>query len=89
FFDWGDGTNSGWTGFVQPGIPVNASHTWTVQGNYIIKVKAKDVYDAESEWSTLEVWRPKTYIHNPIIELIMELLGCFPLFEKLLNQILI
>ena len=86
FFDWGDGTNSGWTGFVQPRIPVNASHTWMFSGNYIVKVKARDIYGAESDWSILKINMPKTHIHNPIIELLMKMLERFPFFEKILNQ---
>jgi len=49
--DWGDGTNSDWLGPYQSGTTVNASHTWTVGGDYEIKVKAKDIYLDESSWS--------------------------------------
>jgi outer membrane protein assembly factor BamB len=87
FFDWGDGSNSGWTDFEQPRTLVNASHSWKFQGNYLVRVKAKDIYGAESDWSTFPVGMPKTYINNPIIQQIIVLLGRFPLFEKILNQI--
>ncbi|MCK4332859.1 MAG: hypothetical protein KAV40_04700 [Thermoplasmatales archaeon] len=49
--DWGDGTNSDWLGPYQSGTTVNASHIWTVGGDYEIKVKAKDIYLDESGWS--------------------------------------
>ena len=50
-FDWGDGTNSGWVGPYASGGPAEIAHSWTENGNYEIKVKAKDNIGAESEWS--------------------------------------
>jgi hypothetical protein len=50
-FYWGDGTCSDWIGPYESGDCAAASHTWTVGDNYEVKVKAKDVYDAESDWS--------------------------------------
>lgn len=49
-WDWGDGTTSGWLGPYASGAEVSALHSWS-KGSYSIKVKAKDTYDAESEWS--------------------------------------
>ena len=51
WFDWGDGTNSGWLGPYMSNETVNQSHTWFEIGKFEIKVKAKDIYDAESDWS--------------------------------------
>lgn len=50
-FDWGDGTDSGWIGPYNSGETVEASHIWTEEGKYNIKVNAKDRYDELSEWS--------------------------------------
>ena len=50
-FNWGDGTTSEWIGPYNSGVVANASHTWTKKGSYGIKVKAKDIYGAESNWS--------------------------------------
>jgi len=50
-FDWGDNTYSGWVGPYNSGSTGQASHKWTVQGNYQIKVKAKDEHGVQSEWS--------------------------------------
>jgi len=50
-WDWGDGTTSGWLGPYISGELTQAKHTWTKKGSYGIKVKAKDIYDAESSWS--------------------------------------
>ncbi|MFX0125639.1 MAG: FG-GAP repeat domain-containing protein, partial [Candidatus Hodarchaeota archaeon] len=51
WFDWGDNTNSGWIGPYNSGQWVEASHAWSSQGTYQIKVKAKDTHGAESDWS--------------------------------------
>ena len=50
-FYWGNGTYSDWLGPYDSGETCTESHTWTVGGNYEVKVKAKDVHDAESNWS--------------------------------------
>jgi len=92
-FDWGDGTNSGWTDPHPSGATASASHTWTTQGNYQIKAKARDTNFAESDWSDpLSVSMPKSKVTNPLFPewlterfpLIARLLQ-LPVFEKLLN----
>jgi hypothetical protein len=50
-WDWGDGTQSGWLGPYTSGVTTDTTHTWTVKGSYSIKVKAKDIFGAESPWS--------------------------------------
>ena len=67
-WDWGDETYSGWLGPYDSGENAIACHTWTVKGVYEIRVKAKDIYDAESGWSeplTIDIIAPEieiTYI---------------------------
>jgi len=51
WFDWGDGSNSGWVGPYNSGADASASHKWTADGDYEVKVKAKDTSDNESPWS--------------------------------------
>jgi len=58
-FDWGDGTNSGWTEFVKSGTIVNRSHKWLWRCNFKIRVKAKDCHSSQSKWTTLEVKIPR------------------------------
>ncbi len=60
WFDWDDGTNTGWIGPFPPGAPVNANHTWSKKGTYEVKAKAKDFYGMESSWATLDVTIPKS-----------------------------
>ncbi|MHA2254344.1 MAG: PKD domain-containing protein [Candidatus Kariarchaeaceae archaeon] len=50
-WDWGDGEFSEWLGPYESGEIVEAFHVWETRGLYNIKVKAKDIYDCESDWS--------------------------------------
>jgi hypothetical protein len=50
-WDWGDGQSSDWLGPYTSGLTVQASHTWTQLGTYELKVKAKDINEATSDWS--------------------------------------
>jgi hypothetical protein len=79
-FDWGDGTNSGWTEFVPSETKVNQSHKWWWRGTYKVKVKAKDSYAAQSEWTILEVTMPRN--KATVNSLLLRFLERFPLLEK-------
>jgi hypothetical protein len=59
FIDWGDGSNSCWYGPYRSGVEKSLSHAWSSDGTYIIKIKAKDTFDEESDWNTLTVTMPK------------------------------
>jgi len=65
-WDWdGDNTVDEWDNnngnFYVSGTPISTSHAWSVDGTYNIKVKAKDIYGEESEWSDpLTVTMPKS-----------------------------
>ena len=50
-FDWGDDTDSSWLGPYTSGATAEAGHAWTGEGNYDIKVVAKDEHGILSEWS--------------------------------------
>ena len=57
-------------------------HTWLIPGRHTIRVKAKDVIGAESDWATLEVAMPKQKtLHYPFIETLLERLQ--QVFHKL------
>jgi len=53
YVDWGDGTASGWVGPFISGMMVTLNHSWSGEGSYTIKAKAKDIYDSESSWTPL------------------------------------
>ncbi len=50
-FDWGDGSQSSWSSYVNSGGSATMSHSWSGEGTYQVKVKAKDSFGAESGWS--------------------------------------
>ena len=84
-FDWGDGTSSDWSGPIESGEEFNASHTWSSKGNYEIKVKAKDIYGAESSWSDpLPITMP--YSYKPIPQILELLFQRFPHAFPILKQ---
>ncbi len=86
-FDWGDGTNSSWVGPLASGATATAKHTWTVQGNYQIKVKAKDTSGSTSDWSDpLGVSMPlglSSPLRSSLFWFLQWLIQRFPLLEKL------
>ncbi|GAG34160.1 unnamed protein product, partial [marine sediment metagenome] len=51
WFNWGDGTDSGWIGPYDSGESVSAFHSWDTQSIFKVKTKAKDVLDHVSDWS--------------------------------------
>ena len=59
-FDWYTEVDSEWQGPVSSGATYSATHVFNENGSYSIKVKAKDSYDAESDWSDpLVITMPK------------------------------
>ena len=50
-FDWGDGTSTSDTGFVNSGDTAGVIHEWTTAGSHQVKAKATDIHGAESGWS--------------------------------------
>lgn len=59
YIEWGDGNNTDWLGPYVSGEVITLSHSWDSQGTYTIKVKARDVFNEESDWSYFEVTMPK------------------------------
>jgi hypothetical protein len=87
WFDWGDGTDSGWIGPYNSGSEGKVSHIWEKNGKYHIKVKAKDIYDYESLWSdTLKINVPKNrFSKNTILNsLFLNFFEQSPILKKLL-----
>jgi len=81
YIDWGDNTNTGWIGPYNSGTEITKSHSWSAKGTYIIKVKAKDPYNAESSEAILEVTMPRNKAINS--NLFFRFLERFPFLEKL------
>jgi hypothetical protein len=66
YIDWGDENVSGWIGPFDSGEIVETPYSWQYKGEYVIRIRAKDVNGAESEWSDpLEIRISKAY-ESPI-----------------------
>jgi hypothetical protein len=87
-FDWGDGSQSDWVGPFASGAEGSAQHKWTSKNSFEIKVKAKDEYGMETEWSdpmTITVPRVRAVpftIFNRLVERFPNLLQ---LIQQFLN----
>jgi len=79
--DWGDESEEEWIGPCPSGKQISVNHTWDKWGIYSIRVKAKDINCAESDWATLEVSIPKIQVFN-IFE---RLLHRFPILHRLIH----
>ena len=77
-FDWDDGTHSEWLGPYESGETCTATHTYTKEGEYRVKAKAKDTYDVQSSWKRSE--------ENMRLELMFlrNILNNFPFLQKIL-----
>jgi hypothetical protein len=86
WFDWDDGSNSGWVGPYNSGTIGSAAHIWNSKRDYEIRVKAKDVNGAESDWSDpLVVSMPKNKtLKTPFTQLLDNYPHIFPLIRQLL-----
>jgi PKD repeat protein len=82
YIDWGDTSNTSWLGPYDSDKQVNFNHTWTKQGTYFIKCKAKDPYNDEGSEKMIEVTMPRNKVKNNVF--FWRLLEQFPIFQKLL-----
>lgn len=64
WFDWGNGENSGWVGPYQSNEAVYERYSWPEPGDYEVRVKARDNYFFESNWS--DPWM--IHITNQIVK---------------------
>jgi len=85
-FSWGDGSDSGWTDSAGSGQLVSETNSWSSEGDYEIKVKARDIPSfEESDWSDpLSISMPKNKNINEFNPWIFRLIQRFPILEFLL-----
>ncbi len=83
-WDWdGNDIVNDWTGLYPSGQVIQTTNSWNSRGNYIIKVKAKDEFGTESDWSEpISVTMPKFKINYHINILFQRFLQRFLLMEK-------
>ena len=87
-FDWGDDTDSGWGDPIPSGQTATATHAWTTEGSYQVRVKARDIPGfAESEWSdSIVVSMPKNKaINTPFIRFLEQHQHIFPILRQMLG----
>jgi hypothetical protein len=75
-----------WLGPFESGETITKVFTYNNQGNYTIKVKAKDATEAESNWGSLKITVSKGYTFLKFYEYPKY---HFSFFEKILKQILL
>jgi plastocyanin len=91
YFDWGDGTNTGWLPFVPSGTIEHQSHSWATKGAYTISVKARDPSLAESPVATLPVNMPAGLSYFSSLRLVIGLrlfnkvAYMFPLLKEIIQ----
>ena len=85
--EWGDGESTE-TEFST--IAMEAYHTYEEEGEFILRAKAIDTHEAESDWTTLEVSMPKNkpfYFNHPIFNWLFEHFpNIFPVLRYILGQ---
>ncbi|MFO7676836.1 MAG: agmatine deiminase family protein [Thermoplasmatota archaeon] len=86
-WDWGNGNNSEWLGPYESGVEISTMNSWDEEGSYEIRVKAKDAYGEESDWSEpLAVTMPKNSLQSmPLLQKIGQI---FPGISQLISVLL-
>lgn len=88
FIYWGDINYDSWIGPFPSGEEITLNHTFIDEAFYTLRVKAKDCYNSESDWATLEVTMPKNKAFNFNLNLLSWLFKRFPNAFPILKQIL-
>ena len=86
WIEWGDGKVEEWIGPYESGEEVTIAHIWWKRGTYTIRAKAKDVFEMESDWSTLEVTMPMNQQANSwwFLQFLQNHPRMFPILKYLL-----
>lgn len=87
FIDWGDGTTTEWIGPFASGTQATTTHSWSEEGTYTVKVKAKDIAGDESDWGTMDVVMPFNYRFS-LQTFLENLFEMFPRLFLVLQQLL-
>jgi outer membrane protein assembly factor BamB len=85
YVDWGDGNEKEWFGPYSSGREEILSHCWDIMDTFTVRVKAKDVYGNESEWSSLEVKMPKGIPFNSFWQILGKFIYRFLVLQCFLD----
>lgn len=85
--DWDYESEEETIGPFPSGEEQTVTHIWNESGSYVVKVKARNEINAESDWSNpLVVTMPKSKHYNHFNFLFEKLIYRFLMFEKILTQ---
>jgi hypothetical protein len=88
FWWWDDNTSVQWQGPYQSGEICEGIHTYEEKGYFDIKVKARNQYGIESDWSdplTIQAPRTKTVYSPLLVRLFERFPDMFPILQYLLR----
>ncbi|PNX46903.1 MAG: hypothetical protein BV457_06755 [Thermoplasmata archaeon M9B1D] len=87
--DYGDNNGEIWIGPFPTGERQIINHTWNEKGIYQIKIKSKDIYDAESDWGMLKFSVSKSceVFKAHILDISHMFIERLPLLEKILLKL--
>ena len=85
WIEWGDSNIEEWIGPFGSGEIVTRGHTWSDQGTYMIRARAKDTDNLWGPWGELEVTMPRNKAANsPFLRLIEQ----FPILGEVLLRLI-
>jgi len=82
YIDWDDDSPIETVGPLASGSEGTATHKWTDEGSFVIRIKAADIYGAESDWSQFKVSLPRNRVANNFL---FKLLDQFPILHLFFN----
>ena len=87
YIEWDDSDTTGWLGPYESDEEITKSHSWSEEGTYNIRVKAKDPHGAESDWGYLKIIMPKNQqaTNTLFLQFLQKLVQRFPLLEWILS----
>ena len=86
--DWGDGHLDPWVGPHGSNVVIIRNHVWDERGDYTIRARAKDEYDAIGNWSEFEVTivKKSRAMNIPFLNWLQGYLNMFPILRLLLQR---
>lgn len=84
--DWDDGSIQEWIGPYNSGEEITLKHSWKRIGNYIIKVKAIDIWGSQSDWISISVSMPRNKVLSS--SMFLTFFEQFLILQKLLTLLI-
>ena len=82
WIEWDDGSYEGWIGPYPSGEEITRNYTWWKKGTYAIRAKAKDIYDAESDWGQLLIPIERNKVFNiSFLRFLKQFSNAFPVIR--------